>query len=170
MTDPHLALPHTSESYRVLGYTEDRIRKRFWRCVRTYFVSICHVVRAVVAAKPGPYERAWLTSINAVGLIVVLAVIFDISTLLGSGRSGVFQRALYPLVPPAVTLGVALAIGKRRGVSLSAGLLIGYVGLLAAVGTLQASLASAPAYPAAAVVGVAVTAALGYVGTRRTRR
>ena len=101
MTDPHLALPHTSESYRVLGYTEDRIRKRFWRCVRTYLVSICHVVRAVVAAKPGPYERAWLTSINAVGLIVVLAVIFDISTLLGSGRSGVFQRALYPLVPPA---------------------------------------------------------------------
>ncbi len=125
-------------------------------------------LRALFDADAGPYERAWLTSINAVGLVVVVAVAFDISILLGSGQSGVFQRALYPFAPPAATLGVALAVERRRGVVLSAGLLVGYVALLTAVGTVQDALASAPAYAGVAVVGIVAVATLGYGVARQT--
>lgn len=118
---------------------------------------------------PGLYERAWLTSINVVGVIVVLAVVFDSSLVLGRGQSGVFQRALYPLVPPAVTLGVAIAIGKRRGVVFSAGVLVGYVALLAVVGTIQSSLVSAPEYTALMIVSPIVMVILGYGVTRQLR-
>jgi hypothetical protein len=125
-------------------------------------------LRALLGGDPGPYERAWLTSINTVGLVVVAAVVFDISVVLGSGQSGVFQRALYPLAPPAATLGVALAIERRRGVVLSAGLLVGYVALLAVTGTVQAALRSAPGYAVAAIIGIGVVAVLGYVVARQT--
>lgn len=126
-------------------------------------------VRALFDTDPGRYERAWLTSINAVGVLVVLAVVLDSSLVLGRGQSGVFRRALYPLVPPSVTLGVAIAVGTRRGVLFSAGVLAGYVALLVAVGTVQASLASAPAYVAVAVAGTAVAITLGYGTARRPR-
>ena len=125
-------------------------------------------LRALLGGDPGPYERAWLTSINTVGLVVVAAVVFDISVVLGSGQSRVFQRALYPLAPPAATLGVALAIERRRGVVLSAGLLVGYVALLAVTGTVQAALRSAPGYAVAAIIGIGVVAVLGYVVARQT--
>ncbi len=131
-------------------------------------MTVRESLRALLGGDPGPYERAWLTSINTVGLIVVAAVVFDISVVLGSGQSGVFQRALYPLVPPAATLGVALAIERRRGVVLSAGLLVGYVALLAVTGTLQAALASAPGYAVAAVIGIGVVAVLGYAAAWQT--
>ena len=117
-------------------------------------------VRARLARDPSRYERAWLTSINAVGLVVVLGVLFDSTLVLGRGRTGIFQRALYPLVPPAVTLGVALRTGTRRGAALSAALLVVYVLVLAFVGTLGAMLGAAPSYAAVGVGGV-VALALG---------
>ena len=126
-------------------------------------------MRTLLDTDPGLYERAWLTSINVVGVIVVLAVVFDSSLVLGRGQSGVFQRALYPLVPPAVTLGVAIAIGKRRGVVFSAGVLVGYVALLAVVGTIQSSLVSAPEYTALMIVSPIVMVILGYGVTRQLR-
>jgi hypothetical protein len=131
-------------------------------------VTVRESLRGLLGGDPGPYERAWLTSINTVGLAVIVAVVFDISAVLGSGQSGVFQRALYPLAPPAATLGVALAIRMRRGAVLSVGLLVGYVALLTVTGTVQAALASAPGYAVAAGVGVVAVATLGYAVTRQT--
>lgn len=114
-------------------------------------------LRDRLARDPSRYERAWLTSINAVGLVVVLGVLFDSTLVLGRGQTGIFQRALYPLVPPAVTLGVAFRTRTRRGVALSAGLLVAYVLVLAFVGTLGEMLGTAPIY---AVAGAGGTAAL----------
>lgn len=132
-------------------------------------MSVRRSVQALSDADPGLYERAWLASINLVGVVVVLAVVFDSSLVLGRGQSGVFRRALYPLVPPAVTLGVAVALGTRRGVLLSAGALVFYVVLLVAVGTARASFVSAPEYAVVAVVGTAATIALGYGVARQLR-
>lgn len=132
-------------------------------------MSVRRSVRALLDTDPGLYERAWLTSINAVGVLVVLAVVLDSSLVLGRGQSGIFRRALYPLVPPAVTLGVAVAVGTRRGVFFSTGILVGYVALLVAVGTAQASLASAPAYAVVAVAGTAVAITFGYGIAQRLR-
>lgn len=120
-------------------------------------------LRARLARDPSPYERAWLTSINAVGLLVVLGVLFDSTLVLGRGQTGIFQRALYPLVPPAVTLGVALRTGTRRGAVLSAGLLVAYVLVLAVVGTLGELLGTAPIYAVVSAVGVAVLALCAYL-------
>lgn len=120
-------------------------------------------VRARLARDPTPYERAWLTSINAVGLLVVLGVLFDSTLVLGEGRTGIFQRALYPLAPPVVTLGVAVREGRRRGVALSAGLLVCYVAILAFVGNISAMLATAPRYAVVGVVGAGLLALVGYV-------
>ncbi|WP_246985183.1 hypothetical protein [Halorientalis marina] len=113
-------------------------------------------VRARLARAPSRYERAWLTSVNLVGLVVVLGVLFDLDLVLGNGQTGIFRRALYPLVPPAVTLGVALWGGHRRGAGLSAALLVGYAVVLALVGTLGPMLATAPVYAAVGVAGAAV--------------
>jgi len=126
-------------------------------------VSTLDRVRARLARDPSRYERAWLTSVNLVGLVVVLGVLFDLRVVLGSGRTGVFRRALYPLVPPAVTLGVALRGGHRRGVALSVALLVGYAVVLWLVGTLGAMLATAPGYAAAGVAGAAVLAVGGFL-------
>lgn len=120
-------------------------------------------VRARLARDPSRYERAWLTSVNLVGLVVVLGVLFDLGVVLGSGQTGIFRRALYPLVPPAATLGVALRDGYRRGVALSVALLVGYAAVLALVGTLGSMLATAPAYAAVGVAGTGLLAAVGYL-------
>jgi hypothetical protein len=126
-------------------------------------VSTLDRVRARLARDPSRYERAWLTSVNLVGLVVVLGVLFDLDLVLGNGQTGIFRRALYPLVPPAVTLGVALRGGHRRGAGLSAALLVGYAVVLALVGTLGPMLATAPVYAAVGVAGAAVLALGGYL-------
>jgi hypothetical protein len=126
-------------------------------------VSTLARLRARLARDPSPYERAWLTSINAIGLLVVLGVLFDSTLVLGQGQTGIFQRALYPLVPPAVTLGVALRTGTRRGTALSAGLLVVYVFVLAFAGTMGTMLGVAPIYAVVGAVGVAVLALGAYL-------
>jgi len=131
-------------------------------------VSVVDSVRARLSGDPSRYERAWLTSINVVGVLVVLGVLFDSALLLGSGQTGIFQRALYPLAPPAVTLGVALAAGTRRQVAVSGVALAGYVGVLALVGTLPAALDAAPVYLLVGAVGSAVAVAVGYLWARTT--
>lgn len=120
-------------------------------------------VRARLARDPSPYERAWLTSINAVGLLVVLGVLFDSTLVLGRGQTGIFRRALYPLVPPAVTLGVAVREGPSRGVALSASLLVGYTIILTLVGTLGSMLAMAPQYAVVGLAGAGLLALAGYL-------
>jgi len=125
-------------------------------------VSVVDAVRARVAGDPSRYERAWLTSINVVGLLVVLGVLVDSRLLLGSGQTGIFQRALYPLVPPALTLGVALAAGTRRQIAFSGVALVAYVALLAVVGTFRTALEVAPVYALAGAVGSLVLVAVGY--------
>jgi hypothetical protein len=126
-------------------------------------MSVVTRLRERVRRPPTRYERAWLTSINAVGLIVVAGVLFDSTLLLGSGQRGVFQRALYPLVPPAVSLGVALAARSPRGTALSVGALVAYGAVLTAVGTLPAALAAAPGLVAGGVVGAGGLAVAGFV-------
>jgi hypothetical protein len=132
-------------------------------------VSVYGSVRALLETEPGIYERVWLASINVIGVIVFLAVVFDSSLVIGHGQSGVFQRALYPLVPPAVTLGVAVAIGKQHGILFSAGVLIVYTAVLATVGTVQSSLVAAPEYVVIAVIGIIGAIALGYGIARKLR-
>jgi hypothetical protein len=129
-------------------------------------VSIVETLRGRLAGPPSRYERAWLTSINAVGLLVVTAVLLDSTLLLGEGRTGIFRRALYPLVPPAVTLGVAVAERHRRGVALSGACILVYTAVLAGLGTLPDALATAPVYPLAGLAGVAALAAAGFAWTR----
>lgn len=152
---------HRSRFGRTVLYAR-RLESGFAESEQCVCVTVRESLRALLGGDPGPYERAWLTSINTVGVVVVVGVVFDSSILLGSGQSGIFQRALYPLAPPAATLGVALAIERPRGVVLSTGLLIGYLALLTVTGTVQDALAAAPGYAGAAVVGVVAVATLGY--------
>lgn len=126
-------------------------------------------LRAVAAREPTFYGRLWLTSINLVGAVVVGAVLFDIGLLLGEGATGIFRRALYPLAPPAVTLGVGLAESNRRHVAISGGLLVGYVLLLALVGTLGDALAAGQDYVVGGAAGVVALAAIGWTLGRRYR-
>jgi hypothetical protein len=130
-------------------------------------VSLVARARERFSRPPSRYERAWFRSINAVGLAVLVAVVLDLDPVLGSGQTGVFRRALYPLVPPALTLGVAVAGGYRRGTLLSAGLLVGYVLLLAAVGTVGRALELAPGYLLVGVGFVAASAVAGWLWTAR---
>lgn len=117
-------------------------------------MSVAERVRARLTREQTEYERAWLTSINVVGALVVAGILFDSGLVLGAGQTGIFQRALYPYVPPAVSLGVAIAGRNRRGVLLSTGGLVGYTLLLGVVGTLGTAIATAPVYPVAGSVGV----------------
>lgn len=127
-------------------------------------------LRAVFEREPTFYERAWLTSINLVGVIIVGAVLFDIAVLLGEGTAGIFQRALYPLVPLATTLGVAISGSNGRNVAISGGLLAGYVFLLALVGTLGAALSSGRAFVFGGLTGVVALVALGWLLDRYRHR
>ncbi|WP_247008884.1 hypothetical protein [Halorientalis litorea] len=129
-------------------------------------MSVVERVRARFLSEQTRYERAWVTSINVIGLLIVVGIALDSELLLGTGQTGVFQRALYPYGPPALSLGVAVAEGYRRGVLLSAGFLVGYTLLLAAVGTLGTALATAPAYPIAGGAGVVTAVVASAVATR----
>ncbi|WP_299269685.1 hypothetical protein [Halorientalis sp.] len=117
-------------------------------------MSVVERVRARLTREQTRYERAWLTSINTVGFLVVVGILLDSELLLGAGQTGIFQRALYPFVPPAVSLGVAIADGNDRGTLLSAVALVGYTLVLGVVGTLGTAVATAPVYPVAGLVGV----------------
>ena len=130
-------------------------------------VEPVEAIRSRLGGAPSRYERVWLWTINAVGLVVVAAVAFDVGLVLGEGQTGVFRRALYPLVSPAVVLGVATADGNRRQALLAAGLGGGYLLVLAAVGTLGAALRTAPVYPLAGLVGGAGLAVGGWLVARR---
>jgi len=123
-------------------------------------------VRDRLRRPPSRYERVWLWTVTAVGLLVVAAVALDAGVVLGEGRTGVFRRALYPLVPPGVVLGVAAADRSRRQALLAGCLGVGYLAALAAVGTLGAALRTAPAYPLWGVVVVGACAAGGWVLAR----
>lgn len=129
-------------------------------------MSVVTRFRERLGVVPARYERAWVSSINAVGVIVLVGVLFDSTALLGSGQRGVFQRALYPLVPPSVSLGVALAEEYRRGVAVSAGALVIYLTVLAVVGTLPAAVAAAPGVVVGGGAGVVALAAAGFAWIR----
>jgi hypothetical protein len=126
-------------------------------------------LRSALTAAPDLYWRCWLTAINLVGLVVVVGALFDVGLVVGAGRTGIYRRSLYPLAPPALTLGAALAERRRRRVALSGGLLAGYVAALAAVGVVGESIRNAPGYPAAGLVGCLALAALGGALARRAR-
>lgn len=130
-------------------------------------MSVVTRLRERIRGMPTRYERAWVSSINAIGVLVLVGVLFDSTLLLGSGQRGVFQRALYPLAPPAVSMGVALAEEYRRGTVLSAGALAAYTAVLALVGTLPDAVAAAPAMVVGGCAGVAALATVGFAWTRR---
>ena len=121
-------------------------------------MSVVERVRARFLSEQTRYERAWVTSINVIGLLIVVGIALDSGLLLGTGQTGIFQRAL--------SLGVAVAEGYRRGVLLSASVLVGYTLLLAAVGTLGTALATAPAYPIAGAAGVVAAVGASALATR----
>jgi hypothetical protein len=130
-------------------------------------------LRARLTAEPDLYWRLWLTGVNLVGLVVLSGALLDLRVVIGTGRTGIYRRSLYPLVPPALTLGAALAgppRGRPRRIALSGGLLVGYVGILAVVGVLGEALRRAPAYPAAGLVGCLALAGIGAALARRADR
>jgi hypothetical protein len=129
-------------------------------------MSVVDAVRERLGGTPTRYERAWLVSINAVGLVVVLGVLLDSALVLGRGEQGIYQRALYPLVPPAVSLGVALAERYRRGTAVAAGVALLYVLALAGLGTLGSAVADAPAVVAGGAIGLLVLTAGAFLWAR----
>lgn len=121
--------------------------------------------------RPSFYWQLWLTTVNAVGLLVVVGAVFDLRAVLGpDGQAGIYQRSLYPLVPAAATLGVALAERSAERAAVSGGALVGYVALLGAVGVAGGMLADGRAFALAGTVAVAVFVALGAVLSRRAQR
>ena len=129
-------------------------------------------LRAVLLSgeRPSFYWQLWLTMINAVGLLVVFGVVFDLRAVLGAdGPAGIYQRSLYPLVPAAATLGVALAERSAERAAVSGGALLGYVALLGAVGVAGGMLADGRAFALAGAVAVAVFVVLGGVLSRRAQ-
>lgn len=133
-------------------------------------MSAVNRIRSLIASEPTFYSRLWTTSINIIGVVIVAAVLFDISVVLGEGETGIFRRALYPLGPPALTLGAGLAELDRRHIAISGSILFGYVGLLALVGTLGEALSASPAYVIGGAVGVCMLMGVGWVLERRRRR
>lgn len=131
--------------------------------------SVIVRLRSALTAEPDLYWQCWLTGINLVGLVVVAGALFDVALVVGEGRTGIYRRSLYPLVPPALTLGAALVERRRRRLLLSGGLLAGYVVVLAVVGILGEAVREAPAYPAVGLAGCLVLAALGAALARRAR-
>ena len=122
-------------------------------------------------AQPSFYWQMWLTAVNAVGLLVVLGVLFDLRAVLGpAGPDGIYQRSLYPLLPAAVTLGVAVAERSLERVAVSGGALVGYVALLAAVGVVGEMLVDGRAFALAGTVAVVGFVGLGVVLGRRAER
>ena len=120
--------------------------------------------------QPSFYWQLWLTTVNAVGLLVVVGALFDLRAVLGpDGPAGIYQRSLYPLVPAAATLGVALAERSAQRAAVSGGALLGYVGLLGAVGVVGGMLADGRAFALAGAVAVAVFVVLGAVLSRRAQ-
>lgn len=103
-------------------------------------------LRERLSSRPDRYWRAWLGSVNFVGLVVIGAVLFDVDWLLGSGQAGIYLRSAYPLVPPSATFGVALYEGRRRGLLLSGGVLVGYLLALVVGGVLPSVAANAPGF------------------------
>lgn len=126
-------------------------------------------LRSALTAEPDLYRQCWLTGINLVGLVVVTGALFDVGLVIGEGRAGIYRRSLYPLVPPALTLGVALVERRHRRMALSGGLLAGYVVVLAALGLVGEAVRVAPAYPAAGLAGCLALVALGAALARRAR-
>jgi hypothetical protein len=121
--------------------------------------------------QPSFYWQLWLTTVNAVGLVVVLGAVFDLRAVLGpEGPGGIYQRSLYPLVPAAVTLGAAIAERSAERVAVSAATLAGYVGLLALVGVAGGMVADGQAFAVAGAVSVVGLAAFGLALGRRARR
>lgn len=126
-------------------------------------------LRSALTAEPDLYWQCWLTGINLVGLVVVVGAVFDVALVVGEGRTGIYRRSLYPLAPPALTLGAALAERCRRRVMLSGGLLVGYVAVIVAVGVVGEAVREAPGYPAAGLAGCLALVALGAALARRAR-
>ena len=126
-------------------------------------------IRPLIGRQPSFYGRLWITSINLIGVAVVGAVLFDVSLLLGTGQTGVFQRALYPLGPPALTLGLGVAELNRRHIAISGGVLCGYLALLALVRTLGNAIATEPRYIVGGVGVVIVLATIGWALGRLQR-
>jgi hypothetical protein len=114
------------------------------------------------ASEPPFYWQLWLTGVNLVGLLVVVGILFDLRAVLGpDGRAGIYQRALYPLFPAALTLGVALWERRPRRVLLSGGALAGYVVVLAWVGLLAELFGPGRSFLLAGLFGCVVFCALG---------
>ena len=130
-------------------------------------------LRAVLFSgeQPSFYWQLWLTTVNAVGLLVVVGAVFDLRAVLGpEGPGGIYQRSLYPLLPAAVTLGVAVAERSLERVAVSGGALVGYVAILVAVGVAGGMLVDGRAFALAGVLGVLTFVALGVVLGRRAER
>lgn len=122
-------------------------------------------------AEPPFYWQLWLTSVNLVGLLVVVGVLFDVRAILGpEGPAGIFQRALYPLFPAALTLGAALGQRRPRRVLLSGSALVGYVAILGWVGVVDGLLTTGSQFLFAGVVGCLVFLGLGVVLAVRAER
>jgi hypothetical protein len=136
-------------------------------------VSRLASLRAVLFSgeRPSFYWQLWLTTVNAVGLLVVVGALFDLRVVLGpEGPTGIYQRSLYPLVPAAATLGVAVAERSVGRVAVSGGALVGYVAILAGVGVVGGMLADGQAFALAGGVGVLTFVSLGVVLGRRAER
>jgi hypothetical protein len=122
-------------------------------------------------AEPPFYWQLWLTSVNLIGLFVVLGVVFDVRAILGpEGPRGIFQRALYPLFPAALTLGAALAERRPRRILLSGGALVGYVAVLGFVGVVDGLVTTGRAFLLAGTVGCLVFLGLGVLLALRAER
>ena len=130
-------------------------------------------LRAVLFSgeQPSFYWQLWLTTVNAVGLLVVVGAVFDLQAILGpEGPDGIYQRSLYPLLPAAVTLGVAVAERSVERVAVSGGALVGYVAILAAVGVAGERLVDGRAFALAGTLAVLTFVGLGVVLGRRAER
>jgi hypothetical protein len=121
--------------------------------------------------QPSFYWQLWLTTVNAVGLLVVVGALFDLRVVLGPhGPAGIYQRSLYPLVPAAATLGVAVAERSLERAAVSGGALVGYVALLGLVGVLGGMLVDGRAFALGGALAVLTFVTLGVVLGRRAER